>query len=284
MTISGLVLRDPVDADYPMVARLFPDLATGDAIPSIERWRERIAGDSLVADLDGQALAYIYFEILDGEGYIRHIVVDRGARGRGIGRRLVQAVAERMWAQGCRHWRLNVRPGNEPAIKLYRSVGMEVVHASVALRFAWTLVDRLPPASRDLAVVPVADAEIPAIEEHFTLPRGQLAKLAAQPGVFLRRLADPERLCADLEGSEFALGVAAFDIGFPGCFPFRLADRGDLVTMLRGLQPLAVAPSMGVVVEDDDALAERMLAAGATVSLRFVHMVGELTEVAEAAG
>ena len=179
---------------------------------------------------------------------------------------------ERMRAHRCRHWHLNVRPENKPAIEFYRSVGTEIVHASVALRFPWTLVDHLPVASRALAVVPVADIEIPAIGEYFTLPKAQLVKLVALPGVFVRRLADPER------PGELGLGVAAFDVGFPGCFPFRLADPGDLVTMLRGLQSLATSPTMGVVVEDDAELAERFIAAGATVSLRFVHMVGELAE------
>ena len=231
MAISGWVLRAAVDADYPVVARLFPDLATGDAIPSMERWRERIAKDSLIAEIDGQALAYIYFEILDGVGYIRHVVVDRGLRGRGIGRLLVEAAGERMRAQGCRGWRLNVRPENEPAIELYRSVGMEVVHASVALRFTWSLVGRLPAALRVLEVVPVAASEISAIEAHFTLPKGQLKKMSEQSGVFLRRLADPGEVCGASDGGDLGFGIAAFDVGFPGCFPFRLADPGDLRTM-----------------------------------------------------
>ena len=60
---------------------------------SAPRLRVRAGVDSLIAEIDRQALAYIYFEILDGVGCIRHIVVDRGVRGRGIGRRLIDGGA-----------------------------------------------------------------------------------------------------------------------------------------------------------------------------------------------
>ncbi len=275
MSTATIKLRDAQDADYPLFARLFPELTTGDPVPSAERWRERVAPDSLIAEVDGAVAGYIFYEVLDGAGYIRHIVVDAPARGRGLGRHMVQAVGERMRERGCRTWRLNVRPENTPAIELYRSVGLEVVHASVAFRFPWALVDRLPPPRRSLDAVPVGDDEATAIEAHFGLPSGQLRQLGAAAGVYVRRLADPSR--PELDPS---LGVAAFDTGFPGCFPFRLGDARDLRSMLAGLRPLATSPEMGVVAEGHEELAQVLIAAGATIKFRFVHMTGELAGAA----
>jgi len=270
-TAASIVLRDANDADYPLFVRLFPELMTGDPVPGAERWGERIAPDALVAEVDGVAAGYVFYEVLDGAGYIRHIVVDRPARGRGLGRHMVQVVGERMRRRGCLTWRLNVRPENTPAIELYRSVGLEVVHASVAFRFLWTLVDRLPAASRGLGVVPVGDDEAAVIEQHFALPSGQLRQLGAAPGVFVGRLVDPSRPELDP-----GLGVAAFDTGFPGCFPFRLGDARDLRSMLEGLRPMARSPEMGVVAEGHEELAQVLSSAGATIKFRFVHMIGEL--------
>ncbi len=273
MSTASIVLREAGDADYALFARLFPELTTGDPVPTPERWRARIAPDALIVEVDGEAAGYIFFEVLDGAGYIRHIVVDAPFRGRGLGRHLVEAVGERMRGLGCQSWRLNVRPENTPAIELYRSVGLEVVHASAALRFPWTLVERLPRGRRVLRVVPVAKGEEAAIEGSFALPHGQLRHLGAAAGVFVGRLDDPA-------GSEFepGLGVAAFDTGFPGSFPFRLGHVEDLRSMLEGLQAYASAPDMGVVAEGHEALTEVLLAAGATVKFRFVHMVGALGE------
>ena len=73
------------------------------------------------------------------------------------------------------------------------------------------------------------------------------------------------------------LGVAAFDVTFPGCFPFRVGRAEDVGALLRGLRSLAEETDViGVVVEGHDALAELLIDAGAEVKLRFVHMRGPI--------
>ncbi|MEZ4383597.1 MAG: GNAT family N-acetyltransferase [Nannocystaceae bacterium] len=270
MASGSVHLRDAALGDHGTVVRLFPDLLSGDAPPALERWRERYMPTSRIVEVDGVAAGYLYYEVLDGVGYIRNVVVDPGLRGRGLGRALVTDAGALMRGRGCARWQLNVRPENTPAIELYRSVGLEVVFASVALRLAWELVDRLPSATRPLEVVAAGSDELARIAAAFDLPPGQLEQLAAVPKVHVRRLRDRD------DPGALDLGVAAFDVGFPGCFPFRVARPGDVGALLRGLRPLAEHDLVGVVVEGDDALAELLIDAGAAVKLRFVHMRGPI--------
>lgn len=270
-------LRAAEDRDYPAFARLFPDLGTDDPVPSEERWRARIAPQATVATLGAEVVGYLYAELLDGAGYVRNLVVDPRVRGRGIGRALMGAAAAAMRGAGARTWRLNVAPENLPAVALYRGLGMEIVHASVALTLPWAGVSRLAGPVADagahaLEVAPITAAEGPRIEARFGLPSGQLAALAAVASVHLRRLRavdDPDDL---------SLGFAAFDVDFPGVFPFRVARAGLARPLLAGLRGLArpADAALGVVVEGDEALAAALVAAGASVRLRFVHMVGDL--------
>ena len=269
MSSGTIRLRDAALGDHALVVRLFPDLLTGDPPPDLERWRDRFVPTSRIALVDGEAAGYLYYDVLDGVGYIRNVVVDPAHRGRGLG--LVEDAGALMLARGCDRWQLNVRPENDPAVALYRSVGLEIAFASVALRLPWALVDRLPASTRPLEVVAAAADELAAIAAAFDLPEGQLEQLAAVPRVFVRRLRDPE------DPGALDLGVAAFDVTFPGCFPFRVGRAEDVGALLRGLRSLAEETDViGVVVEGHDALAELLIDAGAEVKLRFVHMRGPI--------
>jgi len=55
------------------------------------------------------------------------IAVDRGLRGRGLGRKLLEGVLSQVGAQG---WRVCVSAGNLKALELYASVGFRVLSSS----------------------------------------------------------------------------------------------------------------------------------------------------------
>lgn len=269
-------IRDMRAGDYPSFARLFPELESGDAVPAEATFAAKIAPAAVVAEQDGELVGYIYFQIFDREGYIRHVAVDRRVRGRGVGRALMEAVAGRLRAAGCARWRLNVKPENEPAVGLYAGFGMAVVHASATLRFRWTLVDMITMLPRRLSIARITEEEMAGIEGHFDLPAGQLRYLDRSPTTHLLRLVD-----ADLPG-DLTLGFAAFDVRFGGAFPFRVAEPGLAGPLLAGLRPLAQPenPWMQVVAEGDPRMAEMLLASGASVAMRFVHMVGPIPAAA----
>lgn len=91
------------------------------------------AGDrGLVAEVEGRPVGAVWYRFFTdashGDGYVDAetpelaIAVVRGHRGQGIGRALLEAIAERARRDGLRRLGLSVERGN-PAKELYRSVG-----------------------------------------------------------------------------------------------------------------------------------------------------------------
>ena len=58
--------------------------------------------------------------------YIDDICVDENARGKHIGKALYEYVRDYAKSIGCNNITLNVWEGNEPALRFYRSMGMQV--------------------------------------------------------------------------------------------------------------------------------------------------------------
>ena len=61
------------------------------------------------------------------EGWLLAMVVSPDARGLGLGRELVATLVERLRERGCTRVLLTVHPSNEPAIRIYRTIGFEVI-------------------------------------------------------------------------------------------------------------------------------------------------------------
>jgi hypothetical protein len=179
------------------------------------------------------------------------------------------AAATRLRAAGARRWCLNVRPDNEPARRLYESVGMRPSYSAVALRLEWDRADRLPapgPAGATVRAGPIPRVDDIAIEATMGLVLGQLADARTRPGRVLRQLRD---------GTD-VVGVAIFDPDFPGAFPFRVRSLALCRTLLAALRPHARPEHdfVNLVIEDDEPLAQGLLAEGATERFRFVHYDG----------
>lgn len=263
------VARPARPDDHPAFVALFPELGVDDAIPGPSEWWTHMGPHTLVFERDGHVVAYIYFQILAGEGYVRHVVVHPDHRARGLGRVMMAAVARQLRAARCSHWRLNVKPDNAPALALYHRVGMRVAHRSCAVRLTWPMTDRLPDDDLSLTTCPIDPADDDALESCFKLPRGQLADMRADPRRVNLRLLDPAAPAAPL-------GFACFSPNFPGAFPFRVARPNLARPLLAGMRPHALPEHAGLqlVIEDDDPLTQQLLAAGAQVHLEFLHLHG----------
>lgn len=261
----SLTFRPATASDHAHITRWYPALNAGDAPPPEDVWLEVQRPDTSIAELGREPAGFCYTQRLDGEGYVRQIVIDGALRGRGLGRAFLMEVARELRAEGIDRWRLNVDPLNTAAITLYRSLGFEAQHEGVALRFDWTWLDSVEAADTGAeAVAPEADA-LESLGAHFGLPAGQLTGFWGQPGTHIRALVD---------GTPRALAV--FDTGFPGCFPFSAETYEHAVDLLRALRPLAVKPDMGIVLLGAPEVDAAFVGAGARAHLRFLHMVGAL--------
>lgn len=263
--------RPASPADYPAFVRLFRELGVDDPIPTPAAWLARLAPTTLMHEHDGEVVAYTYHQVLGALAYVRHLVVAPAARRQGRGHQVMRALAEHLRGLGCRRWCLNVKADNEPALRLYRGLGLATAYHAPALRCAWTQLEALPAVDLPLETCALDPSEDRAIEAAYDLPDGQLAELRARPGLLLRRLHDPTA------PHDTALGLAALDPEFPRVFPLRVARPELARPLLLALRPLtSPGPDLHLVVEDDERLAAQLLAAGAELRMAILHLRGEL--------
>jgi hypothetical protein len=176
----------------------------------------------------------------------------------------MREMAARLRAAGCREWFLNVKPDNEPALRLYRSFGMERSHGSVALRLEWQDVARLPqhPA-------PELVCEDALLETAFALLPGQVASLRQRGFVLLA-----------LGRAGAPAAFAAFNPDYPGAHPFRVREVAWARPLLEAMREHARPEHsfVGLLAENHPALAEALQAAGATVRFAIEQLRGPLPE------
>jgi ribosomal protein S18 acetylase RimI-like enzyme len=106
-----VTVRRAVREDHHAFARLFPELGVDDPLPSEPRFAAELLPRMRVAeDPSGAVVGYALFDVLDGLAYVRHLVTAKGARRRGVGRRLLRSVADESATRGATSWVLNVAP------------------------------------------------------------------------------------------------------------------------------------------------------------------------------
>jgi ribosomal-protein-alanine N-acetyltransferase len=81
--------------------------------------------DYLVVEIDGRIAAYCGFWGVAGEGDIFNVAVKKEYRRQHIGEAMLKALIEKGLARGITSFTLEVRSSNEPAIRLYESLGFE---------------------------------------------------------------------------------------------------------------------------------------------------------------
>ncbi len=264
-----LTERDATASDHAAFARLFPGLGVPDPLPGPERFAEELVPGTFFLCRGDEVVAYAWVALLEGDAHVRHVVVAEEARGQGVGKQVMAAIARRLRARGILRWRLNVKPDNEPALRLYRSFGMAEQHRSKAMRLPWASVSALPP-SPPSAARPVGEGEGPAIEAALGMAKGLVAAMAG-PGDVRHVLTEGERI----------VGYARFAPTFPGSYPFRPSSPAYARALLESLRPHALPsqpPYVQIFVEGDPALAAVLHAAGATTVLETLQLAGDVPE------
>lgn len=128
-------MYEAVQCDDEVVAavrRLVPQLSTSAAVPSPEEVAELCAAEAtalLLARVDGRVvgmLVLVLFRLPTGmRAWIEDVVVDAGARGRGVGEALNREALRLAAEAGARSVDLTSRRSRADAIRLYERLGFE---------------------------------------------------------------------------------------------------------------------------------------------------------------
>ena len=129
VTEATEVTRELVDA----FARLIPQLSSSSPPPGSAELQEMLDAPGTVVlvarDDDGSvlgSLTLVVFRIPTGvRAWIEDVVVDREARGKGVGEALNQAALAEARHRGARNVDLTSRPSREAANRLYQRLGFQ---------------------------------------------------------------------------------------------------------------------------------------------------------------
>jgi ribosomal protein S18 acetylase RimI-like enzyme len=129
-----ITIRPLSDVDIDAITRI-DEKVSGRYRPDF--WEERVAyyirrdpESSRVAELGGQVVGFMLGDLRGGEfgleetsGWIERFGVDPAARGKGVGRRLFEALSEYFKAQGARTLRTFVDAGQTETEAFLKAVG-----------------------------------------------------------------------------------------------------------------------------------------------------------------
>jgi ribosomal protein S18 acetylase RimI-like enzyme len=111
------------------IRRLLPQLTEARTPPTLEQLRDVVENQALLLarDDDGTilgTLTFVLYRVSSGlKGRIEDVIVDRSARGRGVGEALVQDGMRRANEAGVLMLELTSMPYRESANRLYRRLG-----------------------------------------------------------------------------------------------------------------------------------------------------------------
>jgi ribosomal protein S18 acetylase RimI-like enzyme len=141
--VTTEVLDQLTNGDAAAIERLLPQLSTSAVFDRarIDAMIGHTATDLVVARFNGGIVGMatlVTFPLLTGlRGHVDDVVVDETLRGRGIARKLLDAIMLLARSRQLRTLDLSSRPSRMPAIKLYESVGFER-RDSVLMRYSPT--------------------------------------------------------------------------------------------------------------------------------------------------
>lgn len=124
-----MTIRTALPEDAEQIARLLGQLGYPSSAEQVRGRLERVT--TIVAEQDGHvvgvAATHLRHNLERDEPTCRltALVVDEPARGRGVGRALLEAVVADAEGSGCERVEVTLRPHRSAAEALYRSLGFE---------------------------------------------------------------------------------------------------------------------------------------------------------------
>lgn len=260
------VTRGTAD-DYEAFAKLFPELAVIEKTPSRERFVEAIMPGSIFVREGDVVAGYAWSRARGEKLHVVHVIVAPTHRRRGVGKCIMNAIAEHGRKSGFQKWMLNVKPENTAARALYESCGMKDAGESVSMRFRWSDISNLEKAP-DVTARELEPHEDATFENAMAFDPQEVSNYRA----LHRQIFGAENSKNEI------VGVGVFDRGFPGVSPLRISSPSVARCLFDKMREHALPDheSIFVFVEKDPKLEVTLTKANAEPAMRVLRMEGRL--------
>lgn len=132
-------IRRAATGDLPAMLDLYSQLNAEDRLPDAGSaaavWARMLSSEMmsvLVAELDGRVVATCVLVVAPNLtrnmrpfALIENVVTERGLRGSGVGKRVIQAAIEQAWAEGCYKVMLLTGRKDEAVLGFYEACGFK---------------------------------------------------------------------------------------------------------------------------------------------------------------
>lgn len=122
--MENLIIREMTTDDIEKVSVIEEECFSMPWKP--DDFREMIERDNMtyvVLEIDGQVSGGAGLRCIVGDGEITNVAITKAFRGRGYSKPMLEALIKKGDELGCEAYTLEVRVSNEPAIRLYKSLG-----------------------------------------------------------------------------------------------------------------------------------------------------------------
>lgn len=262
----GFDVRLATREDYPVFARLFPELGVADPLPDADAFATGMLPRVIILEADGESLGYALWQVYGAVAHVVHVVVDPRARGRRAGEALLAEVKARALGEGCARWFLNVKQDNASALRLYERVGFARVLEGWSVETTWEALATMPGEGGGATVRPLEPSDDAEAAARFDVDAERIAQLRGRRGEVLLQVREAGALVA----------FAGFAPAYPGVFPVRVARAELARALFDGLRPHATAPRLHVFVEGNRPLYELLVASGARLEHALFRMEARL--------
>lgn len=253
--------------DHPAFARFWNELGLDQVVPDVDYWVEHLMQKTIFLEAEnGELAAYALTFPFGVRGDVRQIAVAPEYRGRGVGKRIMQVVADRFRAAGVSDWRLEVRADNAPAIACYRSVGMDVLREMETVRVSRDVAAAFAKRAPVELVEPSDDA---AIEARWDLGAGQIARW---------RKARPHAIMWQVRDRALTHYAPAYAPTHGLMFPFRAADADAAAMLFGAAVDHGIEHEVEILLVDAPVI-EALRTAGARAIETLYEMAGPLPPV-----
>jgi ribosomal protein S18 acetylase RimI-like enzyme len=266
---SALTFRPALPSDYEHYLRLFPELGVSDPPPLLSRWLEEHLDGSSVLCLGPEVVGYTMVREYPPDAFVVNLIVSREHQHEGLGRELMERLSARLRERGFVRWRLHVKTDNEPALRLYRRMGLEVHSRSDWLELPVTGLGNVATSPNPVFLMPSLEGSDARFEELFDLLPGTLHRMR-RGGSSVLKVTSPR------VGEELGLVVHSKELR--RSVVFRLRDAEYLRSALQALLNLDPSSAqLGLVVADPD-VNWCLRNAGAIVRLETYQMRGDIPQ------
>ncbi len=134
-SVPGTVIREARPEDESRVLELLPLIPANEDLTAVERqaaaqrFRESLAIDVLVAEVDGDVVGFLVLAFVPALSGLRALVddqaVDPDYRRQGLGAALVEAAIQRASRRGATHLLVDTSRGDQAAREFYQACGFE---------------------------------------------------------------------------------------------------------------------------------------------------------------